>query len=507
MSKQKKDSPKSLFNKLYYGDNLEVLRKYIKDETIDLCYIDPPFNSKRNYNQIYNRIGKEDRAQAQAFIDTWTWDEMAEKGYAEIIENYNGSFTAQIISLIAGLKNVLGKDSLLAYLIHITLRATEIQRILKPAGSFYLHCDPTASHYLKIILDAIFVPKGGDFRNEIIWCYTGPGSPGMRQFMRKHDVVFWYNKGETWTFNRDEVRTEHSKKTKENYKEGLIGSGFIEADHKIHDKGKVPEDWWEFAIAPRGKEYLGYPTQKPEKLLERIIKASSNDGDIILDAYCGCGTSVAVAERLHRKWVGIDITYQSISLILKRLEDNIGKTSIENIELNGVPQDIKSAIALANKKDDRVRKEFEKWCVLTYSNNRAIINEQKGGDKGIDGLGFIQELDKAGDAQPRKIIFSVKSDKTLIPSYVRDLKGVIEREDAVMGVFICLYEPTKGMREEAQKAGTYKNSLFQMDFPKLTIVTVQEILNDVRLNIPIIEVVKRAEHKGKENTNQGKLDL
>jgi hypothetical protein len=276
----------------------------------------------------------------------------------------------------------------------------------------------------------------------------------------------------------------------------------LKEDRTLDNVWRIP------CLQPAAAERLGYPTQKPEALLERIIKASSNEGDTVLDAYCGCGTTVAVAERLNRKWVGMDITYQSISLILKRIEDSFSEKALAAIELNGVPQDIKSAIALANKKDDRVRKEFEKWCVLTYSNNRAIINEQKGGDMGIDGLGFIQELDKSNDAQPRKIIFSVKSDKTLVPSYVRDLKGVIEREDAVMGVFICLYEPTKGMREEAQKAGTYKNALFEMNFPKLTIVTVQEILEGARLNIPIIQVVKRAEHKGKEdNKSQLNMDI
>lgn len=201
----------------------------------------------------------------------------------------------------------------------------------------------------------------------------------------------------------------------------------------------------------------------------------------------------------------MDITYQSISLILKRLEDNVGKTCLKNIELNGIPEDMKSAIALANKTDDRTRKEFEKWCVLTYSNNRAMINEQKGGDKGIDGIGFIQERDKKTDIQPRKIIFSVKSDKTTHPSYIRDLKGVMEREEAVMGVFISLYDTTKGMKEEAAKAGTYKNNLFKMEYPKLIVVTVQEILDGARLNIPVLEVVKKAEHKGKENRGQEEL--
>lgn len=366
-------------NRLYYGDNINVLRTKIRSETIDLCYIDPPFNSKRNYNQIYNNIGSEDRAQAQAFTDTWTWDKRAIDGFTEILANDHGRFTAQTVDLLHGLQPVLKKGSLLAYLVSMTLRITEIHRVLKSTGSFFLHCDPTASHYLKLILDTVFIANGGTYRNEIIWCYTGPGSPGMRQFMRKHDVIFWYTKSDVWQFNRDAVRIAHSDKTKGNYKKGLVGSGFVEADHKIHEAGKVPEDWWEMAIAPRGKEYMGFPTQKPEKLLTRIIEACSQEGDTVLDAYCGCGTTVAVAQQLKRKWIGIDITYQSIALILRRLERRHGEQAFKGISLDGIPQDMGSAQALALKQDDRLRKEFEKWVVLTYTNNRAIINDKKGG--------------------------------------------------------------------------------------------------------------------------------
>jgi len=561
--KEKTSAPKEP-NQLYYGDNLEVLRKYIKDESVDLCYIDPPFNSKRNYNQIYNRVGKEDRAQAQAFIDTWTWDEMAEQGYAEIMDNYNGLFTAQTISLIAGLKNVLGKESLLAYLVSMTLRAVEIHRVLKPTGSFYFHCDPTSSHYLKLMLDAVFCAKGGDYLNEITWKrnFTKKGSQyKMNRYANNCDIIFFYCKSATYFFSTPKVKLTTTKdieklypKIDENGKrfksEPIELPAMMARDNlKYEYKGYKPANGWMMSkeklegldrngklfftkngkprrknfladysgaevdniwidILPLGQkqaEGMGYPTQKPEALLERIIKASSNEGDVVLDAYCGCGTTIAVAEKLNRQWIGMDITYQSISLILKRIEDRIGKTALSNITLNGVPQDMKSAIALANKKDDRTRKEFEKWCVLAYSNNRAIINEQKGGDKGIDGIGFIQERDENSDPQPRKIIFSVKSDKKVIPSYIRDLKGVMEREEAVMGVFISLYDVTKGMNEEAKKSGTYKNNLFDMTFPKLTVVTAREILDGQRLNIPVLDVVKKAEHKGKEIKNQPTL--
>ena len=198
------DKPTTYPNKLYYGDNLEILRKYIKDESVDLCYIDPPFNSKRNYNQIYLNQGKEDKAQTQAFIDTWTWDDMADEGFGEILTNETNRFTSQTQQLISGLKSVLGKSSLTAYLISMTLRITEIYRVLKPTGSFYLHCDPTASHYLKLIMDSVFCSQGGNFLNEIIWCYRGGGS-SKTDFGRRHDVIFRYSKSKEYKFNQNDI--------------------------------------------------------------------------------------------------------------------------------------------------------------------------------------------------------------------------------------------------------------------------------------------------------------
>jgi DNA modification methylase len=401
-------------NTLYYGDNLEVLRKYIKDETVDLCYIDPPFNSKRNYNQIYNNIGQDDKAQAQAFIDTWTWDTIAEQGLAEITSNYNGVFTKQSINLIVGLEKVLGKGDLLAYLVSMTLRIAEIYRVLKQTGCFYLHCDPTASHYLKLVLDSIFCAKGGDFKNEIIWCYTAP-SKVASYFPRKHDVIFFYTKSEPPKMNFDEIRVPYSKESLSRAERNVTKKGGTIYDHvELNENGKIPEDWWADIVPASRKpgERLGYPTQKPLALLERIIKVSSNEGDIILDIYCGCGTTIAVAEHLKRKWIGVDITYQSISLILKRLEEHFDKKTVDNIILNGVPKDMDSAVALAHKLDDRTRKEFEKWAVLTFSNNKAIVNEKKGGDGGIDGISFVADMSDNNEPITKEVIFSVKSDKT-----------------------------------------------------------------------------------------------
>lgn len=506
---KKKVEKQEFKNSLYYGDNLEVLRKYIKDESIDLCYIDPPFNSKRNYNQIYNNIGKEDRAQAQAFVDTWTWDTISEECLKEIISNKNGVFTKQSINLILGLEKVIGKDSLLAYLVSMTLRVAEIYRSLKNTGSFYFHCDPTASHYLKLVCDSIFCARKGEFQNEIIWSYKRYTAVSNR-FQRLHDVILFYVKDDNESkFN--EVRDEYGSKSgvaDSHYKQDEDGKWFRWQKRKgqeaykiyLNPDGKRVGDVWEIPIInASAKERLGYPTQKPEKLLERIIEASTNEGDVILDAYCGCGTSVAVAERLNRKWIGVDITYQSISLILKRLEEHFGISTIKSINVNGVPQDFESAVLLANKQDDRTRKEFEKWAVLTYSNNRAVINEKKGGDGGIDGIAYIVDEDEQKKESYKEVLFSVKSNKTLSPTVIRDLNGTIEREGAAMGVLLTLY-PMDNLVKESKKYGAYENKLFGQTYPKIEVISVQEILDGRTMKLPIsIQVLKQAQETAKSN--------
>jgi DNA modification methylase len=492
--------PISMVNKLYYGDNLEVLRKYIKDESINLCYIDPPFNSKRNYNQIYNNLGKEDQAQAQAFVDTWTWDNHANEALEEIQSNYQGKFTSHTIDLIDGLTKVLGKGSLLAYLVSMTLRIVEIHRVLKSTGSFYLHCDPTASHYLKIVLDTVFCSQGGDFKNEIIWCY-GSGGASKNHFSKKHDVILYYSKSSNnFIFNVDLVREPYSSPEKVEHK---IIKG--KAYQRKHELGRIPFDWWTIPILTNtAKERLGYPTQKPEALLERIIKASSNKGDVILDAYCGCGTTIAVAERLERNWIGIDINYQSISLMLKRLEDSFGENVLDKIELNGIPKDIESAKALATKPDDRTRKEFEKWAVLTYSNNRAVINDKKGADKGVDAIAYFQ-----GDKDNReKIIFQVKSGNVKSGD-IRDLQGTMTLQGAALGIFITLKPPSKDMIQTAKSAGIYRSRYRSQSVDKIEIVTVQEILEQKkRLDVILtFEVLKAAEKQRETQGQQMSLDI
>jgi hypothetical protein len=268
-------------------------------------------------------------------------------------------------------------------------------------------------------------------------------------------------------------------------------------------KGSLLQDIWaDIPFSPTTKERLGYPTQKPEALLERILKSSSNEGDVVLDAYCGCGTTVAVSQRLNRQWIGIDITYQSVSLILKRLEDSFGKGVLDQITLNGIPKDMKSAEALALKSDDRTRKEFEKWAVLTYSNNRAIINQKKGADRGIDGIAYFS----GGKDEPEKIILQVKSGKVSSRD-IRDLQGTITRENATLGVFITLKPPTKDMLKEAKEAGIYKSQYMSAPVDKIRVVTVQEIIEEQkRLDILLsFEVLKSAEKQ--MEVKQAKLDL
>lgn len=537
-------------NRLYYGDNLEILRKYIKDETIDLCYIDPPFNSKRNYNQIYNNIGSEDKAQAQAFTDTWTWDEYSIKGYDEIVDNSNNIVTKQCVELIIGLRKVLGDSSLMSYVISMTLRISEIHRVLKPTGCFYLHCDPTANHYLKLVLDSVFCSQGGDYLSEITWKrnFTKKGSQfKMRRYANNSDIILFYSKSNDYYFETQKVKLEDTKQIEKLYSnfdekgrrfksEPVELPAMMARDNlKYQYKGYTPPNGWMMSVEkleeldkngklyftkngkPRRKNFMedysgsevdnvwvdilpmgqkqaesmGYPTQKPEELLERIIKSSSKEGDSILDAYCGCGTSIAVAQKLGRNWIGIDITYQSISVILKRFKEHFGQEVIEKIELNGVPKDMEAAVALAHKVDDRVRKEFEKWAVLTYSDNKAIINEKKGADGGIDGIAYML----VGDGGHKQVLFSVKSGHVGVGK-LNEFCHVVNRENAAMGIFITLEEPTKPMIKEAKNMGTYINPLTQQEYPKIEIVTIEEILKGKILNLPqAVAVLKEAKKK------------
>jgi DNA modification methylase len=479
-------------NILYYGDNLDVMRKYVKDETVDLCYIDPPFNSKRNYNQIYNNIGNDESAQAQAFVDMWTWEDRAIHGYEQITSNFENRFTRQTIELIRGFHAVLGEGPLLAYLVSVTLRIAEIHRVLKNTGTFYLHCDPTSSHYIKLVIDGIFCGTSlkGDFHNELVWGYESGGRP-KKDFASKHDLIFRYTKSDKWTFNADKIliprelaRHNHMKKNVDT--DGRIFYS-IKSNGKIYkyyaDQGVIPSDVWTDCshLQQKDPERIGFPTQKPESLLRRIILASSNEGDLVLDAYCGCGTSVAVAQGFNRKWIGIDIAYQAISTILGRLEKHFPEMAVGNIALNGIPRDMASAQALAHKKDDRLRKEFEKWAILTYTNNRALVNDKKGADQGIDGIAYVMKNEKETD----RMILQVKSG-AVKRGDIATLQGDMQRSKAELGTLIILEEPTRNMIENAKAAGVYKHALTGQSCPKIQIITVRDMIEkDVRLELPL----------------------
>ncbi len=333
-------------NALYYGDNLEILREYIKDETIDLIYLDPPFNSKQSYNILFGeKNGTQSPAQIKAFEDTWHWDRKAEETYREIEEN----LPKETADLIRALRSFLGENDMMAYLVMMAIRLQELHRVLKPIGSIYLHCDPTASHYLKLVMDAVF--GGKNFRNEIIWLYTRPGTKHQKQFPKVHDIILWYSKSDNWIFKPGAIRIPYSQRTIERGKYSVATSKVTKGiNQRVLPKGgKCPEDWWHIPmIQGNARERLGYPTQKPEALLERIIKASSNEGDIILDPFCGCGTTITVAEKLKRKWIGIDITHLAVSLMKHRLENSFGNKV--NYKVIGEPVDLKGGRRISKRR-------------------------------------------------------------------------------------------------------------------------------------------------------------
>jgi len=473
-------------NELYYGDNLEILRQ-MPDNFVDLIYIDPPFNSKRNYNIVFNDAIAEEKA----FSDTWSWEGVARE--YELIEKEPQRYS-KIIDFLAGMKKLLGQnDSLFCYLTMMSTRLVELHRVLKKTGSFYLHCDPTASHYLKILLDKVFGQK--NFRNEIVWCYRRYTAASNR-FQRLHDIVLFYSKSENMFFNQLHIPYgEKSGKMDSHYKQDKNGKWYRLQKRKNQEPYKVYlnegvrlGDWWDIPpINASAKERLGYPTQKPEALLDRIIKASSNEGDFVLDAFCGCGTTIATAEKLNRRWIGIDITFLAVDLIKKRLIDHFYKTEKrfrEKVKVFGIPQDLKSAEHLA-KMTDKLRKEFEKWvCSLVG----GVFNEKHGADGGIDGYVLYKEAYKKGFS---KCYLQVKSGNVGLKEIQR-FSRVIDSFDGKMGIFLTLKKPTKPMLDEIAKLPPYKLEHFG-SFPKIQILTIEELLDGKRPRIPSqIRIEKKA---------------
>jgi len=456
-------------NVLYYGDNLDILRRYIKDESVDLIYLDPPFKSNQDYNVLFEeRNGSRSTVLIRAFEDTWRWDRGAEEAYQDIVEKG----PADVARTMVAFRTMLGENDMLAYLSMMAPRLVELRRVLKSTGSIYLHCDPTASAHLRLLMDAVF--GSASFRNEVIWCYKLGGRP-KKGWPRKHDVVLFYTKSSSqhaFTFNSDSVRVPYESSG------GYVSSGrkVIEGrEYKVNPLGKVPEDWWFLsALNRQSKERLGYPTQKPETLLERIIKASSNEGDMVLDPFCGCGTTVAVAQRLRRRWIGIDITHLAITLIKHRLENAFGKGILGSFDVVGEPKDLSGATELAQSDPF----QFQCWALGLVG--ARPVETKKGADKGVDGRFYFHEDVKG--KKTRQIILQVKAGHTG-PAHLRDLRGVIQRENAEIGVLITLQEPTPAMRKEAASAGFYVSPSGKR-YPRVQVLTVRELLEGKQIEYP-----------------------
>lgn len=493
-------------NQLYFGDNLDILREHIPSESVDLIYLDPPFNSKATYNVLFDeKTGERSAAQIMAFGDTWHWGLESEQAYREMVTKGPN----RLADLLQALRTFLGQNDMMAYLVMMAIRLVELHRVLKPTGSIYLHCDPTASHYLKLIMDAVFSPA--QFLNEIVWCYN-VGGKSKRHWARKHDIILFYSKGSDWFF--DGARVGVRRDTGDKSFGGKIGvdeqgrryqDKLVKASGKYYryylDEPKIPEDWWVGinSIQSQASERLGYPTQKPETLLERIIQASSNEGDLVLDPFCGCGTTVAVAERLRRRWIGMDITYLAVNLMKRRLADTF-KSELSSYQVIGDPKDLHSAEALALES----RHQFEWWAV-DMVDAKPAQDKRKGADTGIDGcLNFFDD----NSGKVKTVIVQVKSGH-VTASQIRDLKGVMEREKAVMGAFLTLSKPTKPMIQEAASSGFYESKDWPgQHFPRLQILTVEELLEGKKLKYPswgTPATYKRATRKGKGGTEQQQL--
>ena len=531
-------------NQLYFGDNLPVLREYIADESVDLIYLDPPFNSARNYNVLFKeKSGKESASQIEAFEDTWEWNQQAEAAYSELTTHS----TAKVADMIEAMRSFIGPTDMMAYLVMMTQRLLELHRVLKPTGSIYLHCDTTASHYLKILMDTIFGIR--NFKNEVIWKRTSAHNSAKR-YGPVHDVLLFYSKSSEYVWNPQRVAFDEeylvknfnriSEDGRRYTTSDLTGSGTRKGESGKPWRGFDPTDkgrhWavtaWKVqsaypdldlsktttqerldlldkaglihwsektgsprliryadevegmtaqdvitdipAIAATATERLGYPTQKPQVLLERIIESSSNEGDVVLDPFCGCGTAVAAAQKLNRRWIGIDITHLAVSLIKKRIIDHFGPDIVEDIEIIGEPTDVGSARALF----DSDPFQFE-WWAISLVNAMPANDKKKGADRGIDGIIRFHD-DRSGKA--KKVLVQVKGGKAQ-SSHVRDLKGTMDREKAEMGLFITLQEPTREMTKEAVTAGFYKSPLGG-DYPKVQILTVKELLDGAEPHLP-----------------------
>lgn len=462
-------------NALYYGDNLVWLRDkdHFPNESVDLIYLDPPFNSNANYNVIFNEPGgEESQAQIRAFDDSWHWDRAASEEALRDLGGPGGKpELVELIHWIARRGDTASK-SMAAYLSMMGVRLVELHRVLKPTGSLYLHCDPTASHYLKVVLETIF--GRANFRNEIIWHYR-KWATGWRYFQRNHDVILFYSKSndERRVFNRQFMpRTTSTLKR--------FGTAAIVSGHdpqgkrlpsKVEDRespGVAMDDVWDIGRVPPIKQL--FPTEKSQTLLECIIYASSNEGDVVFDPFVGCGTTVMGAHKMKRRWIGIDVTWLAVDLVERRLREQYGEGVKESYVVYGKPYDKPSAQALA----DKSKKEFEIWALSLIG---AAPREHDGGVDGL--LSIVETKDKS-----TKVIVQVKGGKSLNPGMVRDLIGTVEKEGAAIGLLVTLEEPTSGMKELATHAGSYTSPVWEKSYSRIQIRTVGELLEGKGFDLP-----------------------
>ena len=508
-------------NTLYLGDCLNVLRESVPDESVDLVYIDPPFNSKRDYNIFFD--DKEIQTQRIAFEDTWTL-----KNIQDSLAELHTLTTDNLYFLLLTYQKVA--PHAFPYLTMMSLRILELHRVLKPTGSFYLHCDPTMSHYLKTACDIIFGEK--NFQNEIVWLRstdTGSSKAISKKFPANTDSILYYTKSSSFNFNPlyDEYSPEYMKRFKykdingdyrwqclktysdEKYKqlekEGKIrrGANAKYPEYKQYSwelKGVLISNSWIDInqINPAAKERLGYPTQKPKALLERIIKASSNEGDTVLDGFCGCGTTVDAAEGLHRNWIGIDISPIAISLIKRRLKDTYGE-SLNKFEVRGTPKDEQSAIALWKQNPNA----FQDWWLTEFEVFSTTFGT-KGADKGIDGL--AQYLSNPKDQSVIRAAFQVKGGVNIQSKDIDALLGAMDKHKCELGVFLTIAEPTKPMLDTIAGAGFIEIPGYSI--PRLQILTLKEYFGTKKLKLPSVNITfKAAQLKGKNKQNQIKLEM
>ena len=536
-------------NKLYYGDNYEVLQRYVRDESVDLIYLDPPFNSRQDYNVLFaEKDGSKSSSQIHAFEDTWEWNLDAERSYQHLVENIGG----RVADAMRAFRTLLGHSDMMAYLAMMAPRLVELRRVLKETGSIYLHCDPTASHYLKILMDAVFGPQ--HFGNEITWKRTFAHGNVGRNYGSVSDVLLWYTKTELYVWNQpwkqlspDQILEKYpntdsggrrwqsvtlrnpgvrpnlhypykasngvtyiphpngwscnSTRLERYDQEGRLhfpasSSGALRLKmFSDESAGERLQNIWSDIppISATAQERLGYPTQKPEALLERILNASSNEDHVVLDPFCGCGTTIQVAQRLNRQWIGIDITHLAIGLIKKRLSDAFGPEIKSTYEVIGEPTDFAGAAKLAE--EDKY--QFQWWSLGLVGARPA--EQKKGADRGIDGRRYFHD-DRSG--QSKQILFSVKAGGVQV-AQIRDLRGTLEREKAEIGVFLCFEPPTRPMLREAAEAGFY-SSTDGTTYPRIQILTIEDVLHGKQPEYPLHskdETFKRAPKARKSEEN------